>query len=76
MNVDFGELVCYIQTIILFLLLIGYAINYRKQHDGDEKVKKEVSCPSCGFTMAGQEVNFCSKCGNSLSHSKGLSLEK
>ena len=73
---DFEELVCYSQSIILFLLLIVYAINYMKQHGGNEKVKNEVSCPSCGFAMALKEVNFCSKCGNSISHSKGLSLEK
>ena len=73
---DFEELVCYSQSVILLLLLIGYAINYRKSQDKKEKINPGVSCPSCGFLIVDKEVNFCSKCGNSISHSRGLSLEK
>ncbi|MFL2941271.1 MAG: hypothetical protein ACJZ2N_00520 [Candidatus Poseidoniales archaeon] len=73
---DFEELVCYSQSVILLLLLIGYALKYRKQEDNKKIIKQKVSCPSCDFSMAGKDLNFCSKCGNSISHSTGLSLEK
>ena len=73
---DFEELVCYSQSVILLLLLIGYAINYRKSQYEREKMNTGISCPSCGFLIVEKEVNFCSKCGNSVSHSTGLSLEK
>ncbi len=73
---DFEELVCYSQSVILLLLLIGYVINYSKKPATREKVNIGISCPSCGFLMTDKDVNFCSKCGNSISHSKGLSLQK
>ena len=73
---DFEELVCYSQSVILLLLLIGYAINYRRSQAKKEKIDPGISCPSCDFLIVDKEVNFCSKCGNSISHSKGLSLEK
>ena len=73
---DFEELVCYSQSVILLLLLIGYAINHKKYQDNKEKITPGIYCPSCGFLIGDKEVNFCSKCGNSISHSRGLSLEK
>jgi len=73
--VDFGKVVCYGQAIILVLLAIGYIVNYMKQ---DKSIKKEVEtkCPSCDFRIQDSNVQYCAKCGNMLSHSDGLNLEK
>lgn len=72
---DFEELVCYSQTIILIILGIGYYLNV-KNNTLPLKSKVESKCPSCGYIISDKEVNYCAKCGNMLSHSKGLSLEK
>ena len=71
---DFEEIVCYSQTVILIVLAIGYLINLRNKTDVSSKV--EIKCPSCGYIIKGQNVQYCAKCGNMLSHSEGLSLEK
>ena len=36
----------------------------------------ETKCPSCNFEIHDENVQYCAKCGNMLSHSDGLSLEK
>ena len=71
---DFEEIVCYSQTVILVVLAIGYLINLRNKTDVSSKV--EIKCPSCGYIIKDQNVQYCAKCGNTLSHSEGLSLEK
>ena len=63
---DFEEIVCYSQTVILVLLAIGYIVNYMKQ---DKTAKKKIETHD-------ENVHYCAKCGNMLSHSDGLSLEK
>ena len=73
--VEFEELVCYSQTVILVLLAIGYIINLRK--GGNEPSKKvERKCPSCRYRIPDENVNYCAKCGELISHSVGLSMEK
>ena len=72
---DFKEIVCYSQTVILVLLAIGYIVNYMKQ-DKSIKKKVETKCPSCDFRIQDSNVQYCAKCGNMLSHSDGLNLEK
>ena len=72
---DFEAIVCYSQTVILALLAIGYIVNYMKQ-DKTTKKKVETKCPSCDFKIQDVNVQYCAKCGNMLSHSGGLSLEK
>jgi rRNA maturation endonuclease Nob1 len=72
--VDFGEIVCYSQTVILIVLAIGYLVNMRNKTAVSSKV--EIKCPSCGYIIKDQNVQYCAKCGNMLSHSEGLSLEK
>ena len=72
---DFEEIVCYSQTVILVLLAIGYIVNYMKQ-DTSIKKKVETRCPSCDFRIQDSNVQYCAKCGNMLSHSDGLNLEK
>ena len=72
---DFEEIVCYSQIVILVLLAIGYIVNYMKQ-DKTIKKKVETKCPSCDFKIQDENVQYCAKCGNMLSHSGGLSLEK
>ena len=72
---DFEELVCYSQTIILIILGIAYYLN-KKNNVLPLKSKVEKKCPVCGYVISDEEVNYCAKCGNMLSHSKGLSLEK
>ena len=72
---DFEEVVCYSQTVILVLLAIGYIVNYMKQ-DKTTTNKVETRCPSCDFKIQDEKVQYCAKCGNMLSHSDGLSLEK
>ena len=74
-NVDFEEIVCYSQTVILALLAIGYIVNFMKE-DKTIKKKVETKCPSCDFKIQDKNVQYCAKCGNMLSHSDGLSLEK
>jgi hypothetical protein len=73
--VDFEGVVCYSQTVILILLVIGYIVNYMKQ-DRTTMNKVETKCPSCDFRIQDSNVQYCAKCGNMLSHSDGLSLEK
>ena len=72
---DFDEIVCYSQTVILVLLAMGYIVNYMKQ-DKSIKKKVETRCPSCDFRIQDSNVQYCAKCGNMLSHSDGLNLEK
>ena len=74
-SVEFEELVCYSQTVILVLLAIGYIINLRK--GGNEPSPKvERKCLSCSCRIPDENVNYCAKCGELISHSVGLSMEK
>ena len=72
---EFEELVCYSQTVILIVLGIGYVINLRNKTK-QPKLKSENKCPLCSYIISDQSVNYCAKCGNMLSHSAGLSLKK
>ena len=72
---EFEELVCYSQTVILILLAIGYLINIRKNSSENSK-KIERKCNACGYKIGDESVNYCAKCGELGSHSTGLSLEK
>lgn len=72
---DFEELVCYSQTVILIILGIGYLINLKNKPNSTIS-KIENKCPSCDYIISDKEVNYCSKCGTMLSHSEGISLEK
>ena len=72
---DFEGVVCYSQTVILILLVIGYIVNYMKQ-DRTTMNKVETKCPSCDFRIQDSNVQYCAKCGNMLSHSDGLSIKK
>ena len=72
---DFNEIVCYSQTIILVLLLVGSLLNFRKDLSST-KEKVVSTCPSCGYEIDGSDVQYCAKCGNMLSQSEGLKLEK
>ena len=72
---DFEEIVCYSQTVILALLAIGYIVNFMKE-DKTIKKKVETKCASCDFKIQDENVQYCAKCGNMLSHSGGLSLKK
>jgi len=57
------------------LLVIGYIINLRK--GGNEPSQKvERKCPSCSYRIPDENVNYCAKCGELISHSVGLSMEK
>ena len=72
---DFEEIVCYSQTVILVILAIGYLVNLRNKA-GAVSPKVETKCPSCDYIIKDHNVQYCAKCGNMLSHSAGLSLEK
>ena len=72
---DFEEVVCYSQTVILVLLAIGYIVNLRNK-GSDSSPKIETKCPSCNYKITDKNVQYCAKCGNMLSHSEGLSLQK
>jgi len=70
---EFEELVCYSQTVILVLLVMGYIINLRK--GGNEPSRRvERKCPSCSYIITDENVNYCAKCGELVSHSTGLTL--
>ena len=72
---DFEQLVCYSQTIIIVILVIGYVINY--QNNTKSAISKEkLHCSSCGKILLGKDPNYCSHCGHMNSHSKGSKLEK
>ena len=74
-SVEFEELICYSQTVILVLLAVGYLINLRKR--GNEPSQKvERKCPSCRCRIPDENVNYCAKCGALISHSVGLSMKK
>ena len=72
---EFEELVCYSQTVILVLLAIGYLINIQRTRLETSK-KTERKCNACGYNLSDDNVNYCAKCGELVSHSVGLSLEK
>ena len=72
---ELGEIVCYSQTVILVILAIVYLVNLKNKTD-TVSPKVETKCPSCGYIIKDQNVQYCAKCGNMLSHSEGLSLEK
>ena len=72
---DFEELVCCSQAVILIILGIGYLINFINKPNSIVS-KIENKCPSCDYIISDNEVNYCAKCGNMLSHSEGLSLKK
>ena len=72
---DFEEVVCYSQTVILVLLAIGYLVNLRNKSI-DLPLKIVSKCPSCNYKITDKKVQYCAKCGNMLSHSEGLSLQK
>ena len=56
-SVEFEELVCYSQTVILVLLAIGYIINLRK--GGNEPSQKvERKCLSCSYRIPDENVRF------------------
>ena len=68
-------MVCYSQTIIILILLLGYIINNQntiKSVTSEEKLK----CFSCGKILLKNDSNYCSYCGHMTSHSKGSKLEK
>jgi predicted Zn-ribbon and HTH transcriptional regulator len=73
--VEFEELVCYSQTVILILLAIGYIVNLRKTTSEKSK-RAERNCNACGYNIGDDAVDYCAKCGELISHSSGLSLEK
>ena len=56
-------------------MLIGSLLNFRKDLSST-KEKVVSTCPSCGYEIAGSDVQYCAKCGNMLSQSEGLKLEK
>ena len=72
---DFEEIVCYSQTAILILLAIGYFVNLRNKAS-ESPPKIDAKCPSCNYKITDKKVQYCAKCGNILSHSEGLSLQK
>ena len=72
---NFEEVVCYSQTVILVLLAIGYIVNLRNKGSSFSP-KIETKCPSCNYKITDKNVQYCAKCGNMLSHSEGLSLQK
>jgi rRNA maturation endonuclease Nob1 len=74
-SVEFEELVCYSQTGILILLAVGYIINLRKGNN-EPFQKVERKCPSCSYKIPDENVNYCAKCGELISHSVGLSMEE
>ena len=74
-SVEFEELVCYSQTVILVLLAIGYIINLRKENSEPSQMV-ERKCPSCSYRIPDESVNYCAQCGELISHSVGLSIEK
>jgi hypothetical protein len=74
-SVEFEEWVCYSQTMILVLLVLGYIINLRKGNN-EQSQMVERKCPSCSYRIPDENVNYCAKCGELISHSVGLSMEK
>ena len=72
---EFEQLVCYSQSIIILIFVIGFFINF-KNNKAKVIVKSDVQCSSCGKTLLGQDSNYCSYCGHMNSHSKGTHLEK
>ena len=72
---NFEEVVCYSQTVILVLLAIGYIVSLRnKRTDSPPQIASK--CPSCNYKITDEKVQYCTKCGNMLSHSEGLPLQK
>ena len=72
---DFTELVCYSQTIIILILIISYIINYQKNKKR-AYTKVGIRCSKCGDFLLGEDPNYCSSCGHMNSHSKGSNLVK
>ena len=72
---EFEELVCYSQMVILVLLALGYIINLRKENSEPSQMV-ERKCPSCSYRIPDENVNYCAKCGELISHSMGISMGK
>ena len=72
---DFEQLVCYSQTLIILILLVGYLINWRRGIKFSNS-KAIVKCSSCGNNFSESEANYCSNCGHMQSHSEGTSLQE
>mgnify|MGYP001175747850 FL=1 len=36
----------------------------------------ERKCNACGYNIGDENINYCSKCGELVSHLTGLTLEK
>jgi rRNA maturation endonuclease Nob1 len=73
--VEFEELVCYSQTVILILLAVGYIINLRKGNNEPSQMV-ERKCPSCSYKIPDENVKYCAKCGELMSHLVGLSMKE
>ena len=72
---DFEQLVCYSQTLILLVLLVGYLINWQRGIKSSNS-KAIVKCSNCGNNFSESEANYCSNCGHMKSHSEGTSLQE
>ena len=73
--VEFEEIVCYIQSIIILILVVGYLTNFQKSRN-EVVAKDSIKCLSCKQHLVGEDPNYCSFCGHMNSHSKGSNLEK
>ena len=72
---DFEQLVCYSQAVIILVLLVGYIINSQNK-DRLVTSKTKLKCSSCSQDLLGDDPNYCSYCGHMNSHSKGSNLGK
>ena len=71
---DFEEIVCYSQTLIVILVVIGYIVS--KTKNSTKITKTELRCLTCNSVISDKNRNYCTSCGALQSHSEGLSLEQ
>ena len=72
---EFEQIVCYSQSIIILILLVGYLINFQKSRNKVIAIDS-IKCLGCKQNLVGDDPNYCSHCGHMNSHSKGSNLEK
>ena len=71
---EFEQIVCYSQSIIILILLVGYLINFQKSRNKVIAIDS-IKCLSCKQNLVGDDPNYCSYCGHMNSHSKGSNLK-
>ena len=71
---QFEELVCFSQIVILIIVGIVFVIKWINRKNDFPVI--EDKCPICNSSNYNADKKYCSNCSLLSSHSEGLSLDK